>query len=136
MSDYRNTFRRLEKIKATMDALLAENKALRAKLKKRDEPLIAKVRRLEEYRSTTEQRWQAELRVAKSFLRKELEEEPIMRDMTREQLEIYVDQLEAKLGNLLANQRVSKGGSNETQDKTERTSTSGDIPSVEEEQRH
>jgi hypothetical protein len=67
-----------------------------------------------------------------------------MRDMTREQLEIYVDQLEAKLGNLLANQRVSKlpaasaeqapkGGSNETQDTSERTSPSGDVSSMEKE---
>lgn len=56
-----------------------------------------------------------------------------MRDMTREQLEVYVDQLEARLGNLLANQRVSRGGSNETQDTVERTSPSGDVSSMEKE---
>lgn len=55
-----------------MEALLAENHALRQKLKKRDEPLIAKVRKLENYKSTVEQRWAAELRVAKSFIEEEI----------------------------------------------------------------
>ena len=47
MSKLKNTFRRLEKIRATIDQLLVENQNLRGKLKKRDEPLVAKVRRLE-----------------------------------------------------------------------------------------
>lgn len=46
ISEYSNTFRRLDKIKATMEALHAENLALRSRLSKRDETLVAKVKRL------------------------------------------------------------------------------------------
>ena len=45
-NEYSNTFRRLDKIKATMEALHAENLALRSRLSRRDETLVAKVRRL------------------------------------------------------------------------------------------
>lgn len=44
---YEQTFRRLDKIKATIEELLVENQNLRSRLRKRDELLVAKVRRLE-----------------------------------------------------------------------------------------
>ena len=46
MSDFKNTFRRLEKIRATFEQLREENQSLRARLKKRDDPLFAKMERL------------------------------------------------------------------------------------------
>lgn len=72
MSDYKNTWRRFEKIKATMEQLLEENRNLRGRLKKRDEPLVAKVRKLENFRDTTQSRWDAEIRVAREEIRREL----------------------------------------------------------------
>lgn len=48
MPEFNNTFRRLEKIKATIEQLHAENLALRKRLKGREDQLVAKVRRLEE----------------------------------------------------------------------------------------
>lgn len=48
MNEYSNSFRRLEKIKATFEQLHVENLALRKRLKGREDQLVAKVRRLEE----------------------------------------------------------------------------------------
>jgi hypothetical protein len=77
MSDYKNTWRRFEKIKATMEQLLEENHNLRARLKKRDEPLVAKVRRLESLRDTTQSRWDAELRVARKEIEKQVRDQAV-----------------------------------------------------------
>ena len=67
MSDYKNTWRRFEKIKATMEQLLVENISLREKLRKRDEPLVAKVNRLQASLSAKDQQIAAQERVLKSI---------------------------------------------------------------------
>jgi len=70
MSEYNNTFRRLDKIAATMKALHETNVALRAKLQKRDESLVAKVRSQAATIQTLIQQAAARERVLQSYVKK------------------------------------------------------------------
>ena len=63
----RNTPRRLEKLKATFDQLIADNAIMAEKLRKRDEPLVQKVRRLEQYVETAQAREDARERILKKL---------------------------------------------------------------------
>lgn len=67
MPEFNNTFRRLDKIKATMEQLHAENLALRERLRKRDETLVAKIRRQSADISSLIQQAAARERVLKSM---------------------------------------------------------------------
>lgn len=66
-SEYSNTFRRLDKIKATLVQLHTENLALRERLRKRDETLVAKVRRQAADINAMNQQLAAQERVLKSI---------------------------------------------------------------------
>jgi len=67
MPEFNNTFRRLDKIRATMEQLHAENLALRERLRKRDESLVAKIRRQSADISSMVQQAAARERVLKSI---------------------------------------------------------------------
>ena len=67
MPEFNNTFRRLDKIRATMEQLHAENLALRERLRKRDESLVAKIRRQSADISSMIQHAAAQERVLKSL---------------------------------------------------------------------
>lgn len=74
MPEFNNTFRRLDKIKATIEQLHEENLALRERLRKRDETLVTKVRRQAEDISSLLQQAAARERVLKKLTPKKEEE--------------------------------------------------------------
>ena len=67
MMSHNNTHTRLDKLRATFDQMYQDNLRMAEKLRKRDAPLIAKVRRLEAEVNTLINRIQAQERILKKL---------------------------------------------------------------------